>query len=102
MNYVAITEVRETPVYQEPKQYTSEDISKIMAEAIFQPIDSFKYQPISTYITIKISEETLKFIDMVATVSSEIFGEKEYKINKLKFRILTEEDYERIYGKLEE
>lgn len=101
MNYIAITEIGEIPQYQEPKQYSSEEIPKIMAEALFRPIDMNKQDvPIPAYLQIKLSEETFKFIESVATIEVPVFGEKEYKINDLKFQIYTEEEYEKRYGKL--
>jgi len=99
MNYIAITEITPIPVYQEPKQYSSEEISQIMAQALIKPIDSFKQDVLPSYMIIKLSEETFNFINNVATMSFSDFGEKEYEINKLKFKIYTEEEYEKRYGK---
>ncbi len=102
MNYIAITEVRDIPEYVEPRKYSSDEIAKIMAEAMFSPIDLNKQSDIlPKFITIKITEETFKFIESVAIVSFPVFGEKEYKINDLKFTIHTEEEYEKRYGKPE-
>ena len=101
MNYIAITEVIEAPIYVEPKKFTSEEISEMMANLMFTPIDSFKQEPLKAYTTIKMSEETFKFIESVATISVPFFGEKDYKINNVSFQIHTEEEYEKRYGKSE-
>ena len=90
--------------YKEPKPLTQEEWDKIVSDfkggLSFKPVDPNPTH--KTYVTIKMSDETFKFIEQVASVSFPIFGEKEYKINELKFRILTEEDYEQRYGKINE
>jgi|GEM_PF-5830556 len=103
MNYIAITEVKPIEFYTE-KTNTEWDTQKIIDEikmSGLQPIDSFKEEPLKCFTTIKLSEETFKFIDSVATICVPSFGEKEYKINDLKFTIYTEEEYEKRFGKYE-
>jgi len=103
MNYIAITEIREVLEYQEPKKYNSEEISKILSSLQMVPIDMNKSDvQIPVYLQIKLSEETFKFIESVTTIEVPFFGEKEYKINDLKFQIYTEEEYEKRYGKLKQ
>lgn len=101
MNYIAITEVRPIEFYIE-KTHTEWDTQKIIDEIKLyglQPIDSFKKEPLKCYTNTRLSEETFKFIESIATIYSPSFGEKEYKINDLKFQIYTEEEYEKRYGK---
>jgi len=100
--YYAITEIVEIPIYIEPKQYNSDEISKIMTEALFLPINSNPPESLPQYMTIPMSEETYKFISNVSNIYSTSFGEKEYEINKVKFKIFTEEEYKLRYGKLNE
>jgi len=101
MKYYAITETVEIPIYIEPKQYNSDEISRIMTEALFLPINSDPLKSLPQYMTIIMSEETYKFISNVANIYSTSFGEKEYEINKTRFKIFTEEEYELRYGKYE-
>jgi len=104
MNYIAITEVSTVPAYEEPKEYTTKEWKEIFDKYYikgFDPIGSFK-ETVPNYMIIKLSDETYKFILNVATISVPFFGEKEYKINDLKFTICTEEDYEKRFGKFNE
>ncbi len=104
MNYIAITEVKEIPLHIEPKEYSQEDFDKILSDMKkgfhLQSVDITPKIPAK--MLIRLSEETFKFIDSVAIVSTPVFGEKEYKINDLKFTIHTEEEYEKRYGKFEQ
>jgi len=110
MKYYAITETVGIPIYQEIPNFdkmTSQEIFDKFDKEIknfkcgnFSPIDPTP--PFKPTMAISMSEETFKFIDSVATISSPSFGEKEYKINKVKFKIFTEEEYELRYGKYEQ
>lgn len=66
----------------------------------FSPIDP--NPPFKPFMVIPMSDETYKFISSVANIYSTSFGEKEYEINKVKFKIFTEEEYELRYGKYEQ
>lgn len=108
MNYIAITEI--IPVYT---TFDYESVNKMTGQQIMEEFDkamkncSCSFVPINpdpplkNYMIIRLSEETFNFINSVAIVSSPLFGEKEYKINNITFRIFTEGDYEQKYGKLE-
>jgi len=50
---------------------------------LFQP----SYEPIEEYIEINVSDETFKFIESVATIEVECWGNKTYIINNLRFKI---------------
>lgn len=101
MKYYAITETIEIPIHQEPKEYSKEDIEEALKKFntgdIFSPIDP--NPPIKPFMVIPMSEETFKFISSVANTYSTSFGEKEYEINKVRFKIFTEKEYELRYGK---
>lgn len=102
MKYYAITETGTIPIYIEPKQYNRDEISRIMTGALFSPINFNPTESLPHFMTIPMSEETYKFISSVANIYSTSFGEKEYEINKVKFKIFTEEEYELRYGKYEQ
>jgi len=101
MKYYAITETAPIPIYIEPKIH-SEDMYRIMDEMKRgMYFDTVNPESLPQFMTIPMSEETYKFISSVANIYSTSFGEKEYEINKVKFKIFTEEEYELRYGKLE-
>lgn len=54
---------------------------------LFQP----SYEPIEEYIEINVSDETFKFIESVATIEVECWGNKTYIINNLRFKIAEKE-----------
>lgn len=101
MRYIVITETVEIPIYQESKEYSKEEIKEALKKFntgdIFSPIDP--NPPIKPFMVIPMSEETFKFISSVSKISCTTFGEKEYEINRVKFKIFTEEEYELRYGK---
>lgn len=94
MKYYAVTEVRKEIV--KSKEYSEDELKKIM-EDFHKGVSSYNYiDPtieLPNFTSIPISEETFKFIESVAIISSPIFGEKEYKINDLKFSIYNEEEH---------
>jgi len=104
MKYYAITETVSTPIYIEPKVLSEEEYKQFLED--FYTTSSYSniqsYPDLPKYMTIPMSEETYKFISSVANIYSTSFGEKEYKINKVKFKIFTEEEYELRYGKYEQ
>ena len=102
MKYYAITETVEIPIHIEPRKYDSDEISKIMSEDLFLQINSNPPELLPQYMTIPMSEETYKFISNVSNIYCTSFGEKEYEINKTRFKIFTEEEYELRYGKYEQ
>ena len=86
--YIAITEVKKAKLYVEPIEFTKEEFEKVMEEMRFFPTSL--WEPVrdkKSYEEIELSEETFNFIESVANISSPIFGEKEYKINDLTFKI---------------
>lgn len=102
MKYYAITETVSIPIYIEPKVHSKEEMEKIMdAMKRGMYFETINPEPIlPQYITIPMSEETFNFISNVCIIRSTSFGEKEYEINKLKFKIFTEEEYKLRYGKI--
>lgn len=104
MKYYAITETVPIPIHIDPKIHSEEGMYRIMDEMkrgmYFQ--DSMVEPILPQYMTIPMSEETYKFISNVSNIYSTSFGEKEYEINKVKFKIFTEEEYELRYGKYEQ
>ncbi len=102
MKYYAVTEASNIPIHIEPRQLSPEDIKNMMESmrkgTYFETINPEPILP--KYMTIPMSEETYKFISSVANIYSTSFGEKEYEINKVKFQIFTEEEYELRYGKI--
>lgn len=55
---------------------------------LFQPY----YKPIDEYIEINVSDETFKFIESVATIEVNHWGDKTYIINNLRFKIAEKEN----------
>jgi len=103
VKYYAITETTNIPIYIKPKQLSEEEIYSALYEMKQIRFNSSIPEPIlPQFMTIPMSEETYKFISNVSNIYSTSFGEKEYEINKVKFKIFTEEEYELRYGKLEE
>ena len=100
MNYILTTEVSPIPIYQEPKQFTSDEMVTMITSIHLTPIDlnMFNKETMPCYISQKISEETFKFIESVATIEMKKFGEKTYKINNIEFTILTEKEHKNRYG----
>lgn len=95
MKYIAITEV--SPVYIKTEA-NIKDLEEYVKNLSFIPL-SFEKQSepvLPNYMKIELSEETFQFINSVATIYHSRFGEKEYKINDLKFKIYTEDEYEKI------
>nr|DAI89592.1 MAG TPA: hypothetical protein [Caudoviricetes sp.] len=103
VKYYAITETIPIQIHLEPKTHSEEDMYRIMDEMkrglYFDKVNP--EPPLPQYMTIPMSEETYKFICNVSNIYSTSFGEKEYEINKVKFKIFTEEEYELRYGKCE-
>lgn len=102
-NYIAVTEIENKPLHVKPKELTKEDLDNItLLGSIFNSIDPTPKPIFPQYMAISMSEETFKFIESISNVFIPIFGEKEYKINNLTFKIYTEEDHEKQFGKLQE
>lgn len=102
MRYIAVTEVETKPLYVEPIELSKEEFDKIaQGFGQYNTFDSTPRPILPQYMIIPMSEETFKFIANVATIYVPFFGEKEYKINNLTFKIYTEEEYEKQFGKLE-
>jgi len=96
--YIAVTEVSNKEVYIEPKALPLE---KFVKNLIFTPIDLGKQSNIQKpFLAFELSQEIFDFINSVATITVPLFGEKEYKINDLTFKIYPKEDYENIHGKI--
>lgn len=100
MKYIAITEVITRVPYVEPKVYSQEELLKIINEIKFIPLSFEKHEVQKSYLKVEMSEETFNFVKSVANIIVPIYGEKEYKINDLSFRIYEKEEYERVNGKL--
>lgn len=94
--YVAVTEVLTREVYIEPKSLPIEEFVKHL---IFKPSKESSTQ--KPFLSFELSQETFDFINSVANISVPLFGEKEYKINDLSFKIYPKEDYEKMFGKLQ-
>lgn len=90
MNYIAVTETRPIEHYVD-KVFTEADLEKLKEEFYKTPLifEKQEFPIFPNYTTINLSEETFKFIESIAIISTPIFGEKEYKINDLKFQIYT-------------
>jgi len=100
--YIAVTEVETKPLYVEPINFTQYEFDKI-AQGLsrYNTFDPTPKPVLPQYMSIPMSEETFKFIESVSNVFIPIFGEKEYKINNLKFKMYTKEEYEKQFGKYE-
>jgi len=99
MKYIAITEVLDREVYIEPKKLNVEEFKKELSKLKFMPIDLDKQRnSLKQFITLELSQETFDFINSVANTSIPLFGEKEYKINDLIFKIYPKEEYETMFG----
>lgn len=100
MKYIAVTEVSTREVYVEPKEFTTEEFKKALSDLQFMPIDlGQQSNNLKQFTTLELSQETFDFINSVATISFPLFGEKEYKINDLSFKIYPKEEYEKMFGK---
>jgi len=101
MKYIAITEVLDREVYIEPEKFNVEELKKELSKLKFIPINFDKQSNnLKQFTTLELSQETFDFINSVANTSIPLFGEKEYKINDLSFKIYPKEEYETMFGKL--
>jgi len=103
MKYIAVTEVSNKEVYIEPKEFTTEELKKVLSSLQFMPIDiGSQSGSLKQFTTLELSQEVFDFINSVATITIPLFGEKEYKINNLSFKIYPREEYEKMFGKYEQ
>lgn len=100
MNYIAITEIRPLDFYPkfEYKEYNGKKLEELVLELGLIPTTPVQ-EPLKSFTTIKLTEETFKFIESVATIEVPMYGEKTYKINNISFNIYSEEEYETRFGK---